>query len=259
MINFHDVNKLGAFTSQKAFLGKLIRLPLWLVPRSAVVPILQGPGRGLKWIVGSYNHGCWLGSYEFEKQVIIPQIVQPGDVVCDIGAHVGYFTIIFARLVGPTGAVYAFEPDSHNHSLIERHVALNGLKNVTAVKAGVGDRDGVAYFEVGANSATGKIAPASATQIELIELTEFLVRNKLRTPNLIKMDIEGAERVVIPALLGFIVKNRINVLVSTHADSITRDLVVLLEGNGYTVEPLQWANQPTVRSKINATLLWARL
>src|SRR5882757_5029521 len=108
MINFYDVNRRNSPFSPAAFLGRLLRLPLKLIPASAILPIMQGPGRGLKWIVGSYNHGCWLGSYEFEKQVIIPKIVRPGDVVCDIGAHVGYFTIIFARLVGPAGAVYAF-------------------------------------------------------------------------------------------------------------------------------------------------------
>jgi FkbM family methyltransferase len=259
MINFNDVNRQGLFSSPKTVWGKLIRLPLRLIPRAAVLPILQGPGRGLKWITGSYSHGCWLGSYEYEKQLILPQIVKRGDVVCDIGAHVGYFTVIFAHLVGEHGAVYAFEPDRSNFLFLQKHLALNRIRNVTAIQAGVGDHDGSAYFEAGSHSATGKIAAVASTKIELVELTGFLVRNGLRIPNLVKIDIEGAEQFVIPSLMEFLVKHKITILVSTHSDSITRDLVTLLERNGYAVEPLQWSNQPVARNKHNATLLLARV
>src|SRR5256885_1092969 len=100
MINFRDVNNPKSLLSPDRLLGKLARAPLHLIPSKAVLPILQGPGRGLRWIVGSYNHGCWLGSYEYEKQVVLQRLVQKGNVVYDIGAHVGFFTLIFSRLVG---------------------------------------------------------------------------------------------------------------------------------------------------------------
>ena len=111
MINFRDVNRADSLLDPERWLGKLVRVPLRLIPRSTVLPILQGPGRGLRWIVGSYNHGCWLGSYEYEKQLALRELVHAGDVVYDLGAHVGYFSIILSRLVGPTGMVYSFEPN----------------------------------------------------------------------------------------------------------------------------------------------------
>jgi hypothetical protein len=54
--------------SNETLLGKCLRAPLRLIPRSTAIPIVQGPLRGKKWIVGSSNHGCWLGSFEHDKQ-----------------------------------------------------------------------------------------------------------------------------------------------------------------------------------------------
>lgn len=54
--------------SDQGLVGRILRAPLRLVPSRATVPILQGRLRGKKWIVGSSTHGCWLGSYEWEKQ-----------------------------------------------------------------------------------------------------------------------------------------------------------------------------------------------
>jgi hypothetical protein len=71
-------------------LGKILRSPLRLIPPKTVLPILQGKLRGKKWIVGSGQHGAWLGSYEYEKQLLFQQIVQEGNVVYDLGANNGF-------------------------------------------------------------------------------------------------------------------------------------------------------------------------
>jgi len=56
--------------SNKNIFGKILRFPLRFIPTKVVVPILQGTLKGKKWIVGSSNHGCWLGSYEYEKCIL---------------------------------------------------------------------------------------------------------------------------------------------------------------------------------------------
>src|SRR5579864_334767 len=81
-INFSAINR-------SSLLGRILRLPLRLLPRGSVVPILQGPLRGRRWIVGSSTHGCWLGSYENGEQKILQASIRPGSVVYDIGANVG--------------------------------------------------------------------------------------------------------------------------------------------------------------------------
>ena len=103
MINFSGI-------PQSNWLGRALRLPLRLIPKDANVRILQGPLRGKYWISGSSDHGCWLGSYEVAKQRKVTELVRPGMICWDVGANVGFYTLLFAELVGRTGSVYAFEP-----------------------------------------------------------------------------------------------------------------------------------------------------
>ena len=95
---------------RETLVGKLLRAPLRLIPRSMVVPILQGALRGKKWTVGSSTHGCWLGSFEYEKQKALQCAIKTGQVVYDIGANVGFYSLFASVLVGEAGHVYSFEP-----------------------------------------------------------------------------------------------------------------------------------------------------
>lgn len=257
MINFNDVNNPNNLFASHRLLGKLVRLPLRLIPARAVLPIMQGPGKGLKWIVGAYNHGCWLGSYEYEKQIVLKDLVRPGDTVYDLGAHVGYFTIIFARLVGPAGKVYAFEPFAANHELLTAHLRLNHLGNVETFQAGIAAHSGTASFASGNHSATGGLQPTGEMSFPVFNLLELIENKGLRPPNLIKMDIEGEELNVMPGLLPMLRRLPVTLLISTHGDHITSELVKLLSAEGYSLRGLQWANLASERRLLNTTLLLA--
>src|ERR1700748_2608728 len=84
--------------SNESLVGRALRSPFRLIPAAATVPILQGPLRGRGGIVGSATHGCWLGSYEFETQRAFGRLVNGGDVVYDLGANVGFYTLLAAQL-----------------------------------------------------------------------------------------------------------------------------------------------------------------
>lgn len=142
VINFSGI-------SRSSLAGRALRLPLRLIPDDTVVRILQGPLRGKRWVAGSSNHGCWLGSYEAAKQKRIFEVVRPGMVCWDVGAHVGFYTLLLAELVGPDGRVFAFEPLPGNLELLRRHVEMNGYRNVRVVPAALGDFDGEGEFEEG--------------------------------------------------------------------------------------------------------------
>jgi FkbM family methyltransferase len=238
-------------------LGRLVRLPLRLIPKSAVVPILSGPGRGLKWIAGSYNHSCWLGWYEWEKQRVAREFLKTGDVVYDLGAHVGYLTLIFSRLVGASGRVIAFEPLESNYRVLEKHLSLNKVSNVTLVMGGIGPRTEVAPFRIGEHSSTGSVDPLGSGSVQLYSLTDFVLDNNLPKPNLVKMDIEGLEESVVPALLDLLLQCHARLLLSTHGDLITEKLTGLLAKEGFRVQPLQWLHHPSERRTDNATLVLA--
>src|SRR5438094_750470 len=72
----------------------------------------------------------------------IESLVHPGDVAVDVGANIGYHTLIFARAVGERGRVFAYEPDPDNFRLLRRNVELNGYRNVRPFQAAVSDRSG---------------------------------------------------------------------------------------------------------------------
>src|SRR4030095_2658449 len=99
-------------------LGKRLRLPTRFIPSDARVRILQGPLRGKKWIAGSSTHGCWVGSFEYEKQLAFRRAVSRGDVVYDLGAHVGFYTLLPSVLAGEAGHVYSFEPLAANAAIL---------------------------------------------------------------------------------------------------------------------------------------------
>lgn len=257
MINFRNANIPGSLFGPERWLGKLVRAPLRLIPPSTVLPILQGPGRGLRWIVGSYNHGCWLGSYEYEKQLAIRALVGCGDVVYDVGAHVGYFTIILARLVGPTGMVYSFEPAADNHAYLLKHLALNGITNVVAVRAAIGPTTGTGRLQRGRDNSSGRLAAHEGAECPMYNLPEYIVAHHLRSPSLIKIDIEGEEASVVPGVVDSSITRRARLLISTHSADTTRSLMALLSGRGFQVTPLQWARAPGGAALDSATLILA--
>ncbi len=178
--------------SHRHSLGKAVRLPLRAIPRDAVLPVLSGPNCGLRWIAGSFAHGCWIGWYEPRVAKLLARVTERGMVAFDIGANVGYFTLLLARAVGPRGKVFAFEPAQRNASLLRRHLALNGFRNVEVVQAAVSDRAGTASFAAGHGPAGGHISEAGET-VETVIIDDF------PRPAIIKMDIEGGE---IAALAG---------------------------------------------------------
>ena len=138
-----DVSKISRF----GLLGRALRWPLSLIPEGTVVPVLQGPLRGAKWVVGSTVHGCWLGVYEATKQGTFVRHLRPGDVVWDIGANVGFFALLAARRVAPGGRVHAFEPLPDNLRWLRRHLELNPELEVVVHDKAVGAEVGSARFQ----------------------------------------------------------------------------------------------------------------
>ncbi len=132
--------------SDQSFAGKFFRYPLRLIPSTMRLPILQGTLKGKQWIVGSGQHGCWLGSYEHDKQQLLAKSIAAGSVVFDLGSHAGFYTLLASSLVGPKGKVVAFEPMPQNLSYLKEHLRLNQITNVTVIEAAVSDRNGTAFL-----------------------------------------------------------------------------------------------------------------
>jgi FkbM family methyltransferase len=111
----------------------------------------------------------------------------------DVGANVGYFTLLLSMAVGPAGHVFAFEPDPTNFAFLQSHLSLNRCTNVSAIEAAASNRTGEAQFECARSM--GHVSPTGRTTVRTIRLDEF------PTPDIIKMDIEGGEFDAIPGAL----------------------------------------------------------
>ena len=134
---------------------------------------------------------------------------QPGDIVWDVGAHAGLTSYFLAQLVGPSGGVYAFEPDDTNFEYLLRNIELHQLANVTTVKTALSDKTGTATFcmdgtmSAGLSDSLGYSSAADMREVETLSLEDAC--NKFAsTPNYIKMDIEGAELGVVASSIGFL-------------------------------------------------------
>jgi FkbM family methyltransferase len=213
--------------------GRLLRLPLSLIPREFPVPVLQGKLRGRRWIVGSATHGCWLGSYEYAKRRLFERTVTPGAVVFDVGANVGFYTLLASLLVGTRGSVYAFEPVPRNLAYLRRHLDLNHVANVVLIEAAVSNRTGWASFQEGANSSTGCLADEGDLRVQLVTLDDLVERGEIPAPAYIKMDIEGGE---LDALLGarqILESRHPTIFLATHSAELHQACCSLLMSFGY--------------------------
>jgi FkbM family methyltransferase len=215
-------------------LGKLLRFPLKLIPNKTVLPILQGPLKGKRWIKGSGTNGCWLGTYELDKQVLFSKYIKPGMIVFDVGANVGLYSLLASVLTGVKGKVFSFEPLPTNIFYLNSHIELNGLKNVSVSDKAISDKVSKVRFNFGDNRSSGHISIKGEIEVETTSLDEFIkAGNPL--PDLIKMDIEGAE---FDALVGAkeLLKNKRPVIfLATHSNELRAKCLKLLAECGYSV------------------------
>ena len=214
--------------------GKLLRLPLKLIPGKTILPIFQGPLKGKKWIKGSSINGCWLGTYELDKQILFSQYVKTGMKVFDVGANVGYYSLLASVLTGVEGKVFSFEPVPSNINYLKKHITLNKLINVQVVSKAVSDKSAILRFEKGKNNSVGRFAVNGDLEVETISLDEF-INDGNPSPDIIKMDIEGAE---YDALVGAqeILKNKKPVIfLATHSSELRAKCLKLLTEHGYTI------------------------
>lgn len=228
--------------SRAKLLGKLLRLPLRAVPAGMVVPVLQGPLRGAKWICGSFTNGCWLGSYEGDKVQKFADSIAEGSVVFDIGAAVGYYSLIAARRVGKNGKVVAFEPLPRNLEYLRKHVAYNNASSVEIVAGAVGENSGTATFKLGSNYAMGSVAQSGDFTVPMYSLDEFITRSGIAPPAVVKIDVEGGEFGVLKGARHLLQSARPKIFLATHGEAVHRDCCGLLLSFGYALHPLDAAD-----------------
>lgn len=163
--------------------------------------------------------GDWLGQYvwltgDYEPATahLIARLLRPGDRFADIGANAGFFTLLAARVVGPSGRVFSFEPVPAMGRRLLADVAANGLSNVTLFEIAVSDREDNLTFHEGPAGHKGvsslrDIANAAAHfQVKTLPLDTMA--QTIGPLRLAKIDVEGAEHKVITGMGHIIARHR---------------------------------------------------
>jgi FkbM family methyltransferase len=220
-----------------SMLGRFARLPLRFLLPQLVVPVLRGPLRGSKWIVGSSLHSCWLGSFEYEKQRRVASELNPGSIFYDIGANVGFYSLLAARLV-TSGKIYAFEPLPSNVWYLRRHLELNETSNVEVLDLAVSDQVGTAFFEEAACRLMGHLAQEGTLGVRTATLDSLVFEEEISPPTVVKMDIEGAELLALRGASECIQRHRPLIFLATHGREVHEACCRLLESWGYECQLL---------------------
>ncbi len=205
------------------------------------------------------------GKWEEYETELFKKHINKGDVVLDIGAHIGYYTLIAARSVGNKGKVYAFEPDLKNFKLLKKNVEENKYKNVVLVNKAVTDISGeVNLFINRKNTGDHRIYDSGGKRktigIQAIRLDDFF-KNKTKRIDLIKMDIQGSEALAFKGGLRLIKENR-NIKILTEfwphglklSGSSAQEYAKLLKGNMFQIYDID-ENEKTIKLIYLKTLL----
>lgn len=229
MINYSKINS-------ESLIGKLLRLPLKLIPKSFIMPIVSGPLKGMKWRVGTSTHGCWLGTYELKKQRLIKKWLKPKMIAYDIGANAGIYTLLFSRIVGSQGQVYAFEAFGENTANILNHVHLNNLNNVVVVQVALSNKRGLSSFMVAKSNSMGYLeSKDTQLRVPTITLNELINKFGLPIPYMIKIDVEGSELAVLEGATDLLKKQVTVWFIALHGGEQKKLCQDILTTYGYEI------------------------
>lgn len=224
--------------------------------------ILGGLGAGLRFSLGCATAAYVNGEHELPVQHALGLHAATGGVLYDIGANVGFLTLIGASLVGPTGAVYAFEPVPENAASIARNARLNDYAYVNVLRYGVSDRAGRSRLHLAEHPGGAVLATAGrppdlkgTIEVEVVTIDEVVATGGLRPPTVVKLDVEGAELHVLRGMIGTLERYRpvvvyeIDDMVVTNFDSKCAACEGFLAEHGYDVSRLA-DSYPSARSII---------
>jgi FkbM family methyltransferase len=173
----------------------------------------------------------WLGTYEPDLQAAVRELVRPGSILYDVGANIGYVSLLLAKAAGEGGHVYAFEALPENAERWCTNIRLNGMDSrLTLTRAAVTRDSGPVHFLVHASGGMGKVAGSagrddryqSGITVQGLSLDEFVYTQGNPPPQLVKMDIEGGEVLALPGMPRILAEARPLMLLELHGPESSR-------------------------------------
>lgn len=242
---------LRSFTTRLPLPGRVVRgivarrAETLLFPTEPTVVTARG-GRFEIRDYGEYiqRNIFFLGYHEFRETRLVCSVLERGQTFVDAGANLGWFTVLAARLVGDSGRVLSFEPSTRIRGHLTRNVELNGFSNVRIESCALGEASGTAVFSGGTegNLGTGTITrpDAAGEAVDVRTLDDYCASQGIERIDFLKIDVEGAEGMVLRGARGLLAERRIARLLVEINDVRLRELgtsareaLELLRGSGY--------------------------
>lgn len=213
--------------------------------------IKEGPAKGLVFPLKLPDDKLfWTGLWEKEFAERLALATRQGGVCLDVGAYRGYFSGVMA--VQGAGEVHCFEPNPDNIAKLERLAELNPVLPLKVHQMALGDADGETEFVLMSEDTMGKLADSSFQRerstghrfkVKLCKLDTLVSSGKVPAPSLIKVDIEGAEKMFLEGAAASIEKSTPTILLEYHSGPLARECAGFLEARGYCIEWLE-TNDP---------------
>lgn len=228
----------------------------------AEVKIAAGAAAGMKMRLDlQVEKDYWLGTYEIDLQEAIADLVKPSrisshNVIYDIGANIGFITLVLVQKMAGSGEIFAFEPLPDNLKRLRTHVEINELDpQVRVIAAAVMDTSAPVRFLAGPSGAMGKAAGSAgrtnghreSIEVPGICLDDFVYRDGNPSPGVIKMDIEGGEVLALKGMKRLLSEVRPLIFLELHGPEAAQVAWEILTDTGYQIYRLQ-RGYPRVRS-----------
>lgn len=219
----------------------------WLEAGTLRVP--AGAGEGLRLslahlpVVNRHAGLLARGIAELPVQEAFRRLIAPGDVIYDVGASIGFFSVLAARLTGPGGRVVALEPAPGPAEAIHVNAALNDLGNVTVLQAAAGAGAGRERLWVVADQTSSHLASRGehplaeeAVEVEVVALDEVVGRGEIPPPTLVKLDVEGSELDALHGMRSILDEHRPKLVCELHGTG--EAFADLMDEIGYSASSL---------------------
>ena len=250
---------------------EVIRTKLQLLHTQVGFDVLVDPGDYLSMLLTRD------GIFEAPETDLVTRIVRTGDTCIDAGCHLGYYSCLSALLVGEKGRVYSFDANPQACVSTRRNLALNGLYSSEVIQAALADKNGTTQFHISTDDQTGLSSLGAipickeTISVPSLRLETFLDLRHVDRVRLLKIDVEGAEEMVLRGLGHFLADHVIDFILLECFDerlqllkSSTEQLACILKSAGYapweygSQNATGWSQSTEVRSRGDCNYLFAR-
>ncbi len=214
--------------------------------------ILNGPLAGFRMVLGPHDRNAYLlNTHEPAIVELAAGLCRPGMHVLDVGAHVGYFSLLFAVRTGSAGRVTTLEPNPANVAKIRAMIAANALENIELLPLAASDADGTVEFATEETGQMGHITPAQSAArpgvvtVQATRIDTLSARPGFRPVDLLKLDVEGAEVAALHGMAALLVRDRPIIICEWHPAAAGSDFSTTFQSLGYECELLEPASNTT--------------